>query len=129
MGRSFRFLLLAALAGCTTNNDSISFGGFPRAVAVDATHAYVAGDLISFFFLKKGAQTDQWRIEKRQLSDGAPDPAFGSGGAVIVRISAAPRAIVLDATSLYVGGGGSSGWRLEKRDLATGSLVAGFGAG
>lgn len=123
-----RIPLLMALAGCLRSPDRASTNGFPRAVAIDATHAYVAGDLVTQTSFKGGSTTLQWRIEKRSLADGLLDPAFGQSGAVILKPGPTPRAIALDAASLYVAGGSSSaGWRIEKRSLATGALDPAFG--
>lgn len=122
-------LLLLTLAGCARPNDRSPVGGFARAAAMDAAHAYVVGDLRTITSLKFGSSSPQWRIEKRRLADGLPETSFGQNGVVFVKPGGPPRAIVLDATSMYVAGGGSSGfWRIEKRSLATGALDPAFGS-
>jgi hypothetical protein len=78
---------------------------------------YVVGDSTS---------TQNWRIEKRSLSDGSLVSGFGSGGVVTgATTSTTARAIAIDASNMYVAGSGSSTteWRIEKRSLSDGSLV------
>ncbi|MBI3856890.1 MAG: hypothetical protein HY293_14480 [Planctomycetes bacterium] len=102
--------------------------GSVRAMAADATSLYLAGDEGS------GINT-QWRIEKRLLADGSLDPAFGAAGVVTINPAGGddfPNALVIDATSLYVGGvdsgGDGSRRRIEKRALSDGTPDAAFGA-
>ena len=78
----------------------------------------------------------QWRIEKRNLSDGALVVGFGTGGVVTNNPSGGrDRAgdIAIDSTYMYVAGTdqspGNNQWRIEKRLLSTGALDASFGTG
>ncbi len=77
-------------------------------------------------------QDDQWRIEKRKLSDGTLDPTFG---VKIINPSIGyddAYSVVTTTDALYVVGvdqAGTSGkdrWRIEKRSLDTGNYI-GFG--
>jgi hypothetical protein len=72
-----------------------------------------------------------WRIDKRNLSDGALDVTFGT------QYSSPPldsfdsaNAVAKDSSSLYVAGYRDDGidqmWLIEKRDINTGALVPAF---
>ena len=95
-------------------------------VAVDDTGVYIVGNDVS-----PGEAIDQWRIQKRNLTDGSiiweetsdPSPA-----------SEMPLGVSVDDTGIYVVGydqSPSSGiqWRIEKRSLTDGSLIPSFGTG
>ena len=80
----------------------------------------------------------QWRIEKRNLSDGALVVGFGTGGVVTNNPSGRTDwagFIAIDSTYMYVTGydespgAGNEQWRIEKRNLSDGALVVGFGTG
>lgn len=82
----------------------------------------------------------QWRIERRNLSNGALVSTFGSSGAVSSNPSSLdweePRDMAADTSFLYVVGydGNASGtypyqWRIEKRSLFSGALAGNFGIG
>jgi uncharacterized delta-60 repeat protein len=81
--------------------------------------------------------TGQWRVEKRNPVDGALDPAFGTGGAVLSDLSLnhdEVKRLGTDGSALIVAGtvsqlGGNDFWRVERRDLATGALIPAFGTG
>ncbi len=103
------------------------------AVAADANSLYIVG-----VDRNNGATNSEWRIEKRNKSDGALVSSFGAGGAVTSNPSTQynePEAIAIDSTDMYVAGYDMSAgpmcteWRIEKRSLADGSLTAGFGTG
>ena len=82
-------------------------------LVIDSTAMYVAGQA------SNGGQ-----IEKRHLSDGSLDPAFGTSGVVIgSNPSDSYNSIALDGSYLYAG---TSTW-LEKRRLDNGALDASFG--
>ena len=122
---------------------SFGFGGFvvssPSAssdvvydIAVDATHLYAAG--------LEGSPSSgaAWRVEKRSLSGGDLDPAFGNGGVVTSDPSPSwdgARGIALDGAYAYIVGydnslaPGDTQWRVEKRDLVDGVLDPTFGIG
>src|SRR5262249_315814 len=90
-----------------------------RAVAKDSTYLYVAGM----------DDNNDWRIEKRLLSDGSLVGAFGSSG-VITGAAASNSAfgIAIDSTNMYVVGvDDNNDMRAEKRLLSDGSLVSAFG--
>jgi len=97
-------------------------------IAIAASAVYVAGYVL---------RADRvWRIEKRNLGDGALATGFGPAADGVVETDRAgsyddPRAIMVDASSMYVAGldamGSVDPWvRVEKRDLVTGALVPGF---
>jgi len=109
-------------------------------VAVDGTAVYAVGyDSNTLNF------DDQWRIEKRSLSDGSLVSSFGSAGVITSNPSAATgninfyddaNAIAIDSGFMYVVGYDTSPdpspgsatatndeqWRIEKRSLSTGAL-------
>ncbi|MBI4711963.1 MAG: hypothetical protein HY762_01450 [Planctomycetes bacterium] len=116
--------------GIVTSNPS-SMSDYASAIAIDATYLYVVG-------VDYGPGETQWRIEKRNLSDGALVAAFDTDGIVTSNPSTSTdraNAIVIDASSMYVAGIDSSSgpndtqWRIEKRNLSDGALDAGFGTG
>ncbi len=108
--------------GVVTSNPSMG-GDVATAIAIDATAMYVVG-----YDYSDG--NSQWRIEKRNLTDGNLVGAYtsspGTGGGFA-------RAIAVDSMAMYVVGHdytpGNSQWRIEKRSLTDGNLVPGFGAG
>jgi hypothetical protein len=106
--------------GAVTTNPTANIDQ-AAAVAIDSGFLYIAGH-------EEGP--DQWRIEKRSLTDGTLDPLFGVGG-VINNSGRKATGIVLDATSLYVVGTdsepGNPQWRIEKRSLVDGSPDTLFG--
>ena len=97
------------------------------AVVVDGTGVYVAGtDQFP------GAGDYEWRIEKRQLSDGLLASGFGSSGVVQENPKLGgddePFSVAIDGTGIYLAGYDaipSSGdeWRVEKRGLSDGLLI------
>ncbi|MBP6881162.1 MAG: hypothetical protein KBC35_00880 [Candidatus Pacebacteria bacterium] len=97
------------------------------AMAVDATHIYVAGHdgVIS-------AANGQWRIERRDIATGALDTGFDTDGIVQVDPNTVidwVTDVVVDDTDMYLAGfiGSTAGsWRIEKRDKASGALDTGF---
>lgn len=126
-----------------TVNPSAAYDDEVYGVAVDSTALYAVGfDSSTLLF------DDQWRIEKRDLSDGALLTTFASPTGVIVSNPSATtinsfddaNAIAIDSTYMYVVGydaipdiatGVSSltddEWRIEKRRKDTGALDSGFG--
>lgn len=99
-------------------------------VALDSSYLYAAGLDESL-----GASDAQWRVEKRSLTDGSPQPAFGGSGYVASNLFAGlelAASIGLDTTCVYVAGwdqGGNGGrGRIEKRNLLTGALKSDFGS-
>jgi len=100
-----------------------------RGISIDSTAMYVVG-------WDSSLGNNQWRIEKRSLTDGSLVSGFGTGGVVTVNPSTGgdqAHAIVIDSTAMYVVGEdyspGNTQWRIEKRSLTDGSLVSGFGTG
>lgn len=101
-----------------------------NAIAIDSNFIYVVGK-------DNSADIDdqQWRIEKRKLSDGSLDVGFGNNGVVTSNPSAyfdEARSLAVDSEFLYVVGhdtapGSNAQWRIEKRMLSSGSLVEEFG--
>ncbi len=111
--------------GVVTSNPSVG-DDYIYAIALDSSCLYAVGS-------DYGPGNWQWRIEKRNLSDGALVASFGTGGVVTVNPSTwsdSVRAVALDATHLYLAGydyaPGNYQWRIEKRNLSDGSLVAAF---
>lgn len=81
-----------------------------------------------------GAGDISWRIERRLLSDGSLDSAFGTAGVVRSNPSSGsdrPLAAAWDGTWLYIVGfdstSGNRAWRIEKRRGSDGSLDSAFG--
>ncbi|HEX9759204.1 MAG TPA: hypothetical protein VGB26_15625 [Nitrospiria bacterium] len=98
-----------------------------RGIAVDSSALYIAGN-------DQSTGHSQWRIEKRNLSDGSLINSFGKEGVVNSDPSTGfdePFGIAVDSTSIYVVGydifPGDRQWRIEKRDISSGDLVLGFG--
>ena len=114
--------------GVVTSNPSVG-DDYAFGIAIDSTYKYVVGH-------DSSPGNAQWRIEKRNLSDGALAAGFGIGGAVTSNPSTGDDTtlgIAIDSTYMYVVGYDSSPgnyqWRIEKRSLSDGALAAGFGAG
>ena len=113
-------------SGVVTNNPS---AGSDQALAItaDASGIYVAGCDYS------PGTNYQWRIEKRDLTTGGLDAAFGTGGVITNNPSTSTDqifAITCDASGIYAAGWNNPGnyqWRIEKRDLTTGLLITTFG--
>ncbi len=91
-----------------------------QSVAVDISGVYAAGyDSIP------GLTDTQWRIEKRNLTDGTSiwnatnNPAVGSTDII--------SSIAVDSSGVYAAGydsvPGNNQWRIEKRNLTTGNLI------
>ena len=90
-----------------------------QGIAIDSTAMYVVG-------YDSSPGNDQWRIEKRSLTDGSLVSGFGTGGVVTNNPSTGSEAasdqahgIAIDSTAMYVVGWdespGNSQWRIEKR--------------
>jgi len=114
--------------GVATSNPSTG-SDMAYSIAIDSTAMYVVGR-------DESPGNEQWRIEKRGLTDGSLVPAFGTGGVVTGNLSTdsdGAVAIAIDSTAMYVVGydssPGNAQWRIEKRSLTDGSLVPGFGTG
>jgi len=105
-----------------TNNPSDDFD-VARRVAVDGTGIYIVGtDSIP--------GNDEWRIEKRSLTDGSLISSFGNGGVVTSNPSSgydAAYGVAVDASGIYIVGvdniPGNDGWRIEKRRLDNGDII------
>ncbi len=86
-------------------------------VAVDSTDIYVMG-------YDSCTGGEEWRLEKRDISTGALDAAFGVSGVVLsnpTTSSSAPPSIAIDSNAIYVAGvdgGGGYQWHIEKRILS-----------
>jgi hypothetical protein len=106
-------------------------------IAIDTNYMYVAG-----YDSKTTNFDDEWRIEKRNLSDGSLVTSFGSGGIIQENPSFAnadswddAQTITIDANYMYVAGydsntsTGDEQWRIEKRNLSNGMFVTTFGNG
>ena len=120
------------IAGVVTSNNSTT-DDTARGIAIDSAAMYVIG-----WDENSGLTDQEWRIEKRSLTDGSLVQGFGTGGVVTSNPSTgddAARAIAIDSTAMYVVGDEGPGyygdwaWRIEKRSLTDGSLVQEFGTG
>ena len=111
-----RSLSDGAIIWTKTNNPSAG-GDYATAITVDASGIYVAGvDAIP--------GNNQWRIEKRSLSDGAviwtqtSNPSASYDG---------PGSIAINAIGIYVAGFDSIlanyQWRIEKHSLSDGAVI------
>lgn len=107
--------------------DSPAGGGLlseARSVALDVNFLYITGT--------SRAGDDQWRIEKRNLGDGALVPAFDGDGRVEVNPSGGSDnglSIRVDATSVFISGTDTTGagqYTIEKRDIVTGAYDIAF---
>ncbi len=116
-------------AGAVTTNPSLESDSV-TAVVLDGMFLYaVGGDRVP--------GQARWRIEKRLLSDGLLDPAFGIGGVVVSDPSTEsdfPTDCALDGSFLYIVGNnavpptnGDYEWRIERRSTTDGVLDSGFG--
>ena len=99
----------------------------PAYIAEDGTYMYVGG------FGSNGGDR-RWRLEKRNLSDGALVTAFASSGVAISDPSITNdeiNSVVLAGDSVFTVGYASSTndsiWYLEKRNATTGLLDSNFG--
>jgi hypothetical protein len=105
---------------------STGSGSGARAVAIDQTFLYVAGDQIG----GAGCSGTCWRIEKIKLADGTSDLSFGTSGAVVADFAGgndSPTGIAADKSNIFVAGwkdgtGCTSGgrcWRMVKYSKTT----------
>lgn len=100
-------------------------GSYVHDFAIDGNYFYIAV-----------TGSSGWIFEKRRLSDGALDTAFGTSGVISETIGGEPRSIAIDPTHMYVVGHeciagcpGGSNWRIEKRRLVDGGFDTSFGSG
>ncbi|OGX36291.1 MAG: hypothetical protein A3D87_07070 [Omnitrophica WOR_2 bacterium RIFCSPHIGHO2_02_FULL_50_17] len=103
----------------TLYNDGAYWGSVGVGIAIDTTGLYTATyeyDSVSGYF--------RWHIEKRDLTTGAPIPAFGSGGVITYTPSSDefPTDMTIDSTGIYIVGTGVNR-NIEKRSLTDGSLI------
>ena len=96
--------------GSVTSNPSPRYD-VAQVMVLDGAYIYVAG-----YDCDTPKGDHQWRIEKRNLSDGSLVESFGEGGSVTVNPrdgeADAVLAMAADSEHLYVAG---SWWRIEKR--------------
>ncbi len=113
--------------GGIVREDPSSSDDFALSIAVDGSGMYVVG-----FDENTLGNNDEWRVEKRALSDGSLVSAFGSSGVVVEHVSSGDDdayVVCVDGTGVYIAGddeaasGGKSEWRIEKHDLTDGSLI------
>jgi hypothetical protein len=133
---SFTTMVSGALVWNQRVDASLDFNDEPFGVAIDSSGLYIAG-----YDSNPASFDDQWRIEKRSLSDGSLVPSFGLQGVVASNPTSSyllafddATAIALDSNFMYVVGYdgtpnadtdiySDNQWRIEKRRLADGSLV------
>ena len=108
-----------------TSNPSSQTAEYAYAIVVDSTGFYVAGSDLSL-----GSSNAQWRVEKRNLTDGNLITSFGTNGVATSNPSSSSDVsytITVDSTGFYVAGYDSSPgnyqWRVEKRSLTDGSQI------
>jgi hypothetical protein len=96
-------------------------------LAVDSTGVYVIGSDSSPGNL-------QWRVEKRNLSDGSLATSFGTSGVVTANMSGdsdEAQAIAIDGSTMFIAGYDKASfdhqWHIERRSLSDGSLITSFG--
>jgi hypothetical protein len=93
--------------------------GQPIAMALNVRYMVVVGS--------------DWRIEKRELSNGSFELDFDQDGVLIAGAgSGQPTALVLDQNDLFIAGydefsPGDIEWRIEKRNFFSGGINPGFG--
>jgi hypothetical protein len=114
--------------------DSSEGQGLVDSFALDGPSLFVGG---SFDPVTGGGPF--WRLEKRNASDGALVPAFGTGGIVQVQNGGTVVALIVSGSSIFLignatvglqsSGNADLGWRVEKRSTATGALDPAFGSG
>ncbi|MFC1671897.1 hypothetical protein ACFL01_02050 [Planctomycetota bacterium] len=114
-------------AGWTQTTNPSDESDRPVAIAQDTDYLYIGG-------YDTNPSDNQWRIEKRNKSDGelvyavTSNPLSPLGNDRILGIT-------VDESHLYAvgrndnAGDASSEWRIEKRDKTTGDLDTGFGTG
>lgn len=116
-------------AGRIATNPSAPGADRIQAMTTDGTYLYAAG-------YDSSGIDNEWRIEKRNLSDGDLVSAFGIGGATTTDPSSANNdqifAIATSSGAIFVAGYDSAlsaangQWRIEKRDSTDGTLVSAF---
>ncbi|MBP6924237.1 MAG: hypothetical protein KBB78_01590, partial [Candidatus Pacebacteria bacterium] len=125
-----------------TNSCEISFGSNtagrmamnPSAPGSDRIETMkVSGDYMYLGGFDSSGIDNEWRLEKREVSDGDLVTAFDSDGIVVTDPSTGADQILAIASSsdaIFVGGydsgTGAGQWRIEKRDATDGSLVTAF---
>jgi ethanolamine utilization microcompartment shell protein EutS len=102
-------------------------------IAIDSAAMYVVGIYSTMGYY---SYHNEWRVEKRSLTDGGLVAEFGAGGVATSNTTGGAdvaHGIAIDSAAMYVVGfdSGYPGerWRIEKRSLADGGLVPEFGAG
>jgi hypothetical protein len=99
-----------------------------NAIAVDEDYIYIAG-----YDRAMGGMDQQWRIEKRNKTNGALVTAFDTDGIVLNNPSNSYDnifSIEVDSDFIYIAGAdlspGDAQWRIEKRDKTAGYLITTF---
>jgi len=94
--------------------------------------AAAAGDALFLAGMDAVPGAGRWRVEKRNLVDGALVPEFGAGGVLTVDPSAdwdRVTAIAVDGRHLFLVGETAGSLRIEKRTADEGRLRKNFGTG
>ena len=116
-----RNLTTGALITAFDDDGLVNSSGEPYAIAIDSTYMYVAG------YDWPGGDW-QWRIEKRNLSNGALVTSFDGDGIVTsnptIARGDAILSIAVDSSGIYAVGydstpGNNVQWRIEKRSNTT----------
>jgi len=95
-----------------------------RGIAVDGTYIYAAGYDVSL-----GSSNAQWRIEKRDKTNGILDSGFGTNGVVLSNPgNAISTSIAIDGTYMYVAGSdaslGNGQWRFSIRHCGSKEVLS-----
>ena len=116
-------------AGRIASNPSAPGADRIQAMATAGSYMFVAG-------YDSSGIDNEWRLEKRNLSDGDFVSAFGTGGVVTTDPSATLGdqilAIATTSDAVFIAGADSINgvtagqWRIEKRDITDGSLITAF---
>ncbi|MFA6307196.1 MAG: hypothetical protein WC639_05320 [Patescibacteria group bacterium] len=113
-------------AGRIASNPSAPGSDRIEAMKIDGAYVYLAG------FDSSGVD-NEWRMEKRNLSDGELVTAFDADGVVTSDPSTGADQILAIASSsdaIFFGGydtvTGAGQWRIEKRSITDGSLMTAF---
>lgn len=110
-----------------------SFGGSGIVSTTRGEIYAIAIDSTSMYIVSAGYGTQEWYLDKRDLSDGSLDGTFNGGGAFasfLIESSGLPTDIAVDGTSIYIVGWVTGpDWHIQKRSISTGAVDGAFGGG
>ena len=122
--------------GVATSTSPGSFDDDMRKIVIDSSNSYLYG----VGYEQNAAENYNWRIEKRNASDGSFVSGFGSGGIVTSTgygygdddayyIVIEPAGAYMYVVGYEQDSASDYNWRIEKRSLSVGDLIVGFGSG